>query len=75
MPGVSGPHSLINEHWREYDFGGRAYRIDNPSLLFIGITTHRVVGPDATVHVVPAPGHFGCVVTYEPKDATDPVQF
>jgi hypothetical protein len=55
------------EEWREYDFAGRVYRIDNPvSVEFrAGSTTHRVIGPDGIVHCVPAPGHLGCVLRWK----------
>lgn len=55
------------EKWREYDFGGRTYRIDNPVTLFFrkAGTTHRVVDSNGIVHCVPAPGHFGCVLRWD----------
>jgi hypothetical protein len=40
---VMEPKDLSKEQWREYDFGGRAYRIDSPKSLWIGTTTHRVL--------------------------------
>ena len=63
------------EAWREYDFGGRVYRIPNPASLYVGTTTHRVVDAEGTVHCLPAPGHQGCVVRWGPKDVDAPVQF
>ena len=54
------------EAWREYDFGGRIYRIENPvSVQFRrdGVT-HRVTVPDGVVHCAPAPGINGCVVRW-----------
>jgi hypothetical protein len=55
------------EDWREYDFGGRIYRIDQPvSVEFrYGSTTHRVTAPDGIVHCVPAPGVNGCVLRWK----------
>ena len=55
------------EEWREYDFEGRIYRIDNPiSVEFrADSTTHRVTGSDGIVHCVPAPGHRGCVLRWK----------
>lgn len=55
------------EEWREYDFGGRVYRIDNPvSVQFRdGSTTHRVTDGDGVVHCVPAPDHEGCVLRWK----------
>jgi len=52
------------EDYREYDFGGRVYRIDNPKRVVVGKTTHRVVGDDGVVHCVPAPGYNGCVLRW-----------
>jgi hypothetical protein len=55
------------EEWREYDFGGRVYRIDNPvSVEFRrGSTTHRVTDAEGIVHCLPAPGHDGCVTRWK----------
>jgi hypothetical protein len=63
------------EQWREYDFGGRVYRIDNPVTLFIGTTTHRVVDDAGVVHCVPAPGHGGCALRWLSIDPAAPVNF
>lgn len=74
--GLSGK-SLTDELWREYDFGGRVYRIDNPQVLYLrtGGTTHRVEDSDEVVHCVPAPGHFGCVLRWMAKDGKEKVAF
>jgi len=55
------------EEWREYDFQGRVYRINNPvSVEFrANSSTHRVTGEDGTVHCVPAPGFNGCVLRWK----------
>lgn len=55
------------EHWREYDFGGRVYRIENPKTVYFraGGTTHRVEDVDGIVHCVPAPGFVGCVLRWK----------
>ena len=65
------------ELWREYDFGGRVYRIENPKTLFYrqGGSTHRVVTADGIVHCLPAPGVEGCVLRWENRDPNNPVQF
>lgn len=57
------------EEWREYDFGGRVYRIDKPvSVEFrTDSTTHRVTDSDGIVHCVPAPGHCDCVLRWKGK--------
>lgn len=54
------------EKWREYDFEGRVYRIDNPvSVEFRkDSSTHRVTDDKGVVHCVPAPGHQGCVLRW-----------
>ena len=53
------------EEWREYDFDGRVYRIDRPVKVYLGTTSHRVVGSDGVVHCVPAPGLQGCVLRWK----------
>jgi hypothetical protein len=70
-------YDLTVELWREYDFGGRVYRIDNPQSLYIheGGTTHRVLGADGVIHCVPAPGQFGCALRWKSRDETKPVSF
>lgn len=59
--------SISDEEWREYDFGGRVYRIDKPVDLYYrdGGTTHRVVTADGVAHCVPAPGVDGCVLRWK----------
>jgi hypothetical protein len=59
-------NDISNELWREYDFGGRVYRIENPVTLFMrsGGTTHRVVDSVNVTHCVPAPGVNGCVLRW-----------
>lgn len=72
---MNSPKDLSKEAWREYDFGGRVYRIEAPHQLFIGTTTHRVLDSKGVVHCVPAPGEKGCALRWQPKDASEPVQF
>ena len=76
------------ELYREYDFGGRIYRIENPVLLVIfyrpdsdrgaGYSiqsdTHRVVDSNGITHCVPRPGIDGCVLRWKDKTG-DPVKF
>ena len=71
------PGDLSKELWREYDFGGREYRIADPVELYArpGGTTHRVVDKEGTVHCCPAPGQHGCVLRWKPRDSGEPVQF
>lgn len=66
---------ISTELYREYDFNGRTYRIDNPKLLFVGTTTHRVVDSADVVHCVPTVGHQGCVLRWQNKDTSVPVNF
>jgi hypothetical protein len=68
---------LSVEAYREYDFGGRVYRIDRPVSLFYrpGGTTHRVVTADGVAHCVPAPGVGGCVLRWMDFDTSEPVKF
>ena len=65
------------ELWREYDFGGRNYRIDNPVSLHYRPTgtTHRVVDVNGVAHCVPAPGEKGCVLRWKNKYGLDRVNF
>jgi hypothetical protein len=69
------PKDVTAELWREYDFDGRVYRIEQPVSLLVGTTTHRVVDAGGVVHCVPAPGQAGCVLRWMPRDAAQPVQF
>lgn len=75
-PGIT-KHDLTAELWREYDFGGRTYRIDYPKALYLKKdgTIHRVLDHVGRVHCVPAPGEKGCVLRWKTKDETKPVQF
>lgn len=65
------------EIWREYDFGGRVYRIENPVDLYFrpGGETHRVVDSEGVVHCVPAPGIHGCVLRWKKPKRRKPVDF
>jgi len=81
--------NISHELWREYDFGGRVYRIDNPvKLVFffrphadrgaghsIQSDTHRIVDATGVVHCVPRPGIDGCVVRWKNPDEEEPVNF
>ena len=68
---------LSQELWREYEFQGRVYRIDQPQTLFYraGGTTHRVVDANRVVHCLPAPGAFGCVLRWQTALGNAPVRF
>lgn len=68
---------ISDEASREYDFGGRVYRINSPVTLFMrpGGTTHRVLDANGVVHCVPAPGQGDCVLRWTPKNPAAPVQF
>jgi len=62
------------EEYREYDFGGRVYRIHHPVTLYyrVGGTTHRVVDNLGVAHCVPSPGVNGCVLRWK---SDPPVSF
>jgi hypothetical protein len=64
-------YDISSEAWREYDFSGRVYRIENPKTLYIreGGTTHRVVDADGITHCIPAPGVDGCVLRWKAAPA------
>lgn len=63
-------NDLRSEAYREYDFGGRVYRIDDPKTLYtrVGGTMHRVLDEKGVVHCVPSPGHGGCALRWKPRD-------
>ena len=69
--------SLGTEEWREYDFGGRTYRIDQPVRLYYreGGTTHRVLDQYGVVHCIPAPGTGDCILRWKSNDGEEPVAF
>lgn len=67
--------SLRDEQWREYEFGGRTYRIPNPRRLYVGNTTHRVVDSKGIIHCIPAPGKEGCVLRWAVKKGKSEVAF
>lgn len=58
---------ISSEEWREYEFGGRTYRIVAPRELWSrpGGTTHRVVDAAGITHCIPAPGVNGCVLRWK----------
>ena len=68
---------ITPELWREYDFGGRVYRIEKPVTLFyrVGGATHRVVDGLGVVHCVPAPGTNDCILRWLNKNTSQPVNF
>lgn len=68
---------ISTEEYREYDFGGRVYHIDNPVTLFYreGGSTHRIVDASGVAHCAPVPGQFGCVVRWKNKPGIVPVNF
>ena len=68
---------ISHEMWREYDWNGRIYRINNPITLYLrsGGTTHRVVDKDGVAHCVPSVGVLGCVLRWQNPPGTKPVNF
>lgn len=69
--------SIDEELWREYDWAGRTYRIQNPKWVYIrpGGTTHRVVDSQGISHCLPSPGVMGCVVRWQNPETSEPVNF
>lgn len=63
--------------WREYDFIGRVYRINNPVAFWYRENgeTHRVLDSEGIIHIVPAPGVHGCVVRYAKTEGAEKVLF
>ena len=70
-------HELVGVAWREYDFDGRVYRVERPVAFWHrpGGETHRVEDAAGVVHIVPAPGHHGCVLRYVKDPGEPPVRF
>lgn len=70
-------HDLLCEEWREYDFSGRVYRINDPVKLYLrpGCTTHRVLDTNGVVHCMPKPGEFGCVLRWKARSSKPFVSF
>lgn len=68
---------ISSEEYREYDFGGRVYRIDNPLTLYMrpNGTTHRVLDEHGIVHCLPAPGQGDCVLRWKAKSGCKSVVF
>jgi hypothetical protein len=68
---------LSDEVYREYVFAGTKYKINNPKTLYIreGGSTHRVLDDKGIVHCLPAPGEYGCVLRWKPRDSNNPVKF
>lgn len=68
---------LTDEVWREYDFGGRVYRIENPVELAYRVdgTTHRVTDPNGVAHCLPMPGSGDCVLRWKSQEGKAAVAF
>jgi hypothetical protein len=68
---------ITAEAYREYDFNGRVYRIEEPVTLYyrMGGFTHRVLDSEGTVHCVPGPGNGNCVLRWKNKEGFEPCQF
>ncbi len=75
IPGLT-LYDISCEEYREYDFGDRVYRIDNPIGLYLrhGGTTHRVVDSYGTSHCVAFPGEHN-VIRWQNHDRARPVNF
>lgn len=74
---------ISSEQWRMYrwlDVVSKKpvyVKIHRPVFLWFHSVgaTHRVQDISGVVHIVPAPGNFGCVVSYLPYDLNNAVQF
>lgn len=68
---------ISHEEWREYDFGGRIYRIESPQTVYFrqGGETNRVVDVNGVAHCVPFPGVRACVLRWKNKDGEPEVVF
>ncbi len=77
MPSELIERDLRAEAWREYDFGGRTYRITRPQALYMrpNGTTHKVLDEQNVIHCLPAPGYCGCVLRWSNRPGVVPVQF
>lgn len=71
------PKDITDEVYREYDLGDRVHKIDNPQLLYVGNTTHRIIDGDGIVHCVPFPIAKDKIVVlrWKPRDKSNPVKF
>jgi len=73
-PGIV-EHDASCEAWREYSWQGpyaRVFcRIWKPVYLHFlrDGSEHYVISEDGITHVVPAPGHFGCVCRWQMKES------
>ena len=67
--------SLDQEKWREYNYTGKVYRINNPREihLYKGCTTHTIVDSEGILRMFPAPGFQGCHITIKLKDSKNSV--
>lgn len=68
------PHDLTKEEWREYDFIGEDYHINNPVTLWITEHSHRVLDKAGVVHWVPF-DKDSSIFRWKPRDVSDPIQF
>lgn len=63
---------LLNEVWREYEFGPLGariiYLITEPLELARLGDFHAVLDKQGVVHVLPVPGVDGCVIRIRPKN-------
>ena len=71
-------HDLTSEEFREYDFGDRVYRINDPVKLYYREDgyIHRVLDSRGVVHCVPGPGgRDGCVLRWKTRANEPHVSF
>lgn len=68
---------ITTEEYREYDLGDRTYRINNPTWLYVGTTTHRIVDSEHVIHCIPFPvaGDKTVILRWKSRDPKVPVNF
>jgi len=48
------------------------HEIQEPQVVYLGNTTHRILDTNGLVHFVPSIGYFGCVLVTQNKDQSKP---
>jgi len=72
---------ISSEAYREVvcpaTFCNHVYHIDDPQTMWFrpGGSTIRILDKTGMVHLVPGPGYLGAIHRWQPRDATQPVQF
>ena len=55
---------ISHEMWREYEYNGHVFRVDQPVALIlrVGSTGHRIVDTENDAHYFPGPSTLGKAV-------------